>query len=214
MLAKDFILESSLELQERATNNKKFYSDEELFLKLNKAYKEIQKDLPCFIFNETIDIKQGINLYHLKHKALKGISLFVNNIKYKLENVKYTYMSILPSAGNTKEHIYSVVNKELYISKVPSEKANSQGERNKAKANITYYYYKSLTNENDYLTLPLEYLEALRLLFLSFVFEKATRDSKERDLCVHYLKRYEQKKEEIKRYKKDIKSINTTYQRI
>jgi len=197
MLAKDFILESSLELQERATNNKKFYSPEELFLKLNKAYKEIQKDLPCFICNETIDIKQGINLYHLKHKALKGISLFVNNIKYKLENVKYTY--------NTRENIYSIVNKELYISKVPSSKA---------KANITYYYYKGLTNENDYLTLSLEYLEALRLLFLSFVFEKATRDSKERDLCVHYLKRYEQKKQEIKRYRKDIKSINTNYQRI
>jgi len=197
MLAKDFILESSLELQERTTNNKKFWNDKELFLKLNRAYKELQKDLPCFISNENLELKKGINLYHLKYKALKGISLEVDNIKYKLENLKYVY--------NTRENIYSISNKELYIGKIPSHKA---------KANIVYYYFKSLTNENDYLTLPLEYMEALRLLFLSFVFEKATRDSNKRDLNIHYIKLYEQKKEEIKRYRKDIKSINTNYQRI
>jgi len=199
MLAKDFILESSLELQERTQSNKKFWNDEELFLKLNKAYKEIQKDLPCFICNEILDIKKGNTLYHLKHKALKPISLFINNIKYESVVLEYIFDE------GFSENLYNISLKDLHLNKTPTYNT---------KAQVSYYYYKELENENDYLTLPIEYMEALRLLFLSFVFEKAPRDSKQRDLNIHYIKLYEQKKQEIKRYRKNKKSINTNYQRI
>ena len=71
MIARDFILEASLELQEKSKDIK-FWKDEELFIKLARAYRKIQKDLPCFVSNEELDLKEGIDLYNLKNKSKKS----------------------------------------------------------------------------------------------------------------------------------------------
>lgn len=199
MIAKDFILEASLELQERTTTGNKFWKDEELYIKLVRAYREIQVDLPCFISNQAFKIKEGIAEYHTKHYGIKGISLYINNKLYNEQNLGYIFSNI------DKEPIYNLTSRVLTISPVPQKDAIGE---------FTYSYYKELSSENDYITLPLEYMEGLRLLFLSFVFEKSPRNSKERDLAVHYLKRYEAKKDEIKRYRHNKKSVNKTYQRM
>ena len=90
MLAKDFILEASLELQEKNKVDK-FWKDEELFLKLARAYRTIQSDIPCFTSNEKFEVKEGIELYYTKHKAIKGISLYINNYKYVNQDKKYLF---------------------------------------------------------------------------------------------------------------------------
>jgi len=197
MIAKDFILECSYELQEKS-KDKKFWEDTELFIKLQRAYKTLQNDIPCFIANESIDIKEGVNLYNLKFISLKGISLFVNNNKYTEHEKEYIFKNL------NDEKIYNIFHKELLLYPIP---------KNDSKAIITYYYHKELGNENDYITTPIEYEEALRFIFLSYIFEKAPRNSNERDLSIHYLKRYEAKINSLK-IKKNKKSISSSYQRI
>ena len=199
MIARDFILEASLELQEKSKDIK-FWKDEELFIKLARAYRKIQKDLPCFVSNEKLDLKEGIDLYNLKNKSIKAISLYINGIKYTEQIKEYIY------TNTNDEKIFNISDKELLISPTPLV--------SNFKIKATYYYQKDLENENDYITTPIEYEEALRLLFLSYVFEKPPRDMRERDLSIHYLKRYELEKAELKKYKRNTKSVNITYQRI
>lgn len=196
MIAKDFILESSYELQQKAGN--KFWEETELIIKLQRAYKVIQKDLPCFIESEQVSIKEGISLYNLKHIAIKGINLSINNREYKEQEQEELFKN------SSNERLYSLNHKELYISPIPANANNGI---------LTYYYRKELENENDYITTPIEYEEALRLLYLSYVFEKAPKDMTQRDLSIHYLKRYEMQKDSIKSKKKK-KSVNSSYQRI
>ncbi len=197
MLAKDFILEASLELQEKNKVDK-FWKDEELFLKLARAYRTIQSDIPCFTSNEKFEVKEGIELYYTKHKAIKGISLYINNYKYVNQDKKYLF------TNESDEKIFNVQNKEILINPIP--KSDDTGR-------VVYYYLKELENENDYITTPIEYEEAIRLLFFSYIFEKPPRDFKDRDLSIHYLKRYEIKKDEIKK-RVNTKSVNSNYQRI
>lgn len=197
MIAKDFILEGSLELQEKSPDNK-FWKDEELFLKLARAYRTIQSDIPCFTSNEKFEVKEGIELYYTKHKAIKGISLFINNYKYANQEKRYLF------TNEINEKIFSIENREILINPIPKDDDTGQ---------VVYYYLKELENENDYITTPIEYEEALRLLYLSYIFEKPPRDFKDRDLSIHYLKRYEIKRDEIKK-RRNTKSINSNYQRI
>ena len=88
------------------------------------------------------------------------------------------------------EKIFNIQNKEILINPIPKDDDTGQ---------VVYYYLKELENENDYITTPIEYEEALRLLYLSYIFEKPPRDFKDRDLSIHYLKRYEIKRDEIKK---------------
>lgn len=197
MIAKDFILEASYELQEKS-KAKKFWEDPELFIKLQRAYRTIQTDLPCFIANEDIAIKEGIAIYNLKFTAIKGISFFINSKKY-LEQEKENIFKKL-----SDEKLYNLEHKELII--YPTPKCDND-------STIAYFYQKELENENDYITTPIEFEEALRLLFLAYVFEKAPKDMTQRDLSIHYLKRYQTAMELIKR-KKTTKSTSYSYQRM
>lgn len=199
MIAKDFILESYYELKMNLQNkaDSKFWEDRELFLKLARAYRQIQNDLPCFVSNESIDIKEGKSLYYLKHNCIKASYCFIDGRKYHLQEKDEIN-------NNQKSNFYNIQGRELLISHLPKE----------ARANVTYFYQKELSNENDYLTLPLEYEEALRLLYFSYVFEKSPKALQDRDLSIHYLKRYEIKKEELKRKKTKQKFVNFSYQRI
>lgn len=197
MIAKDFILESSFELQEKS-KDKKFWEDTELFIKLQRAYRNIQKDLPCFIESENISIKEGTIVYPLKFIAIKGISFFVNGKKYLEQEKEYIFKNL----GD--ERLYNLSHKELSIYPTPVSDNNGIA---------SYYYQKELENENDYITTPIEYEEALRLLYLAYVFEKAPKDMTQRDLSIHYLKRYQTTLDTLKR-KKTKKSVSNSYQRI
>lgn len=197
MVASDFILEASFELQEK-NQDKKFWNNSELFIKLQRAYKQIQKDLPYFVASEQIDIKQGINLYHLKFRSIKEISFFINDKKYVYEELEELF-------DMPENKIYNISSKQLQISPIPIHDN---------KGIVSYYYLKELENENDYITTPIKYEEALRLLFLAYVFEKAPKDMTQRDLSIHYLKRYESAKELLKRSKKTKKFLTSKYQRI
>lgn len=197
MTAKDFILESSYELQEKS-KDKKFWEDTELFIKLQRAYRNIQKDLPCFMESENISIKEGISLYHIKHTSIKEISLFINDKKYIEHEKEYIFRNI------NDEKLYNLTRKELLIYPIP--KCDNS-------AVISYFYQKELLNDNDFITIPIEYEEALRLLYLAYVFEKAPKDMTQRDLSIHYLKRYQSAKEIINRTKKKRRALSN-YQRI
>lgn len=197
MIAKDFILETSFELQEKS-KDKKFWEDTELFIKLQRAYKNIQTDLPCFIEHSDISIKEGIARYNLKHTAIKGVSFFVNGKKYLEQEKEYIFKNL------NDEKLYNLERKELII--YPTPECDNIGL-------ISYFYQKELENENDYITTPIEYEEALRLLFLAYVFEKAPKDMTQRDLSIHYLKRYQNALDTLKR-KKKIKGVTNSYQRI
>lgn len=197
MTAKDFILESSYELQEKS-KDKKFWEDTELFIKLQRAYRKIQQDLPCFIANADVAIKEGINSYNLKFIAIKGISFFINGKKYSEQEKEYIFKNL------NDEKLFNLSHKELSIYPTPVNDNNGI---------ISYFYQKEIENENDYITTPIEYEEALRLLYLAYVFEKAPKDMTQRDLSIHYLKRYQATLETLKR-KKTKKSATNSYQRI
>lgn len=197
MTAKDFILGSTYELQEK-NKDKKFWDETELFIKLQRAYKEIQKDLPCFIEDEEIAIKEGIRVYNLKFEAIRHISFMINHHPYSFHEKEYIYKNLDHSK------IYNLETKQLLISPTPK------------KCNIgilAYYYIKELLNDNDFITVPYEYEEPLRLLFLSFVFEKAPKDMNQRDLSIHYLNRYKLSIAELKKQRIK-KSVVNKYQRI
>lgn len=197
MIAKDFILETSYELQEKS-KDKKFWEEPELFIKLQRAYRKIQQDLPCFIANEDVAIKEGTNFYFLKFIAIKGVSFFINGKKYLEQEKEYIFKNL----GDEK--LYNISHRELRIYPTPISDNNGI---------ISYYYQKELENDNDYITTPIDYEEALRLLYLAYVFEKAPKDMTQRDLSIHYLKRYKTEMESIKK-KKIKKSTSYSYQRI
>ncbi|MDX9744244.1 MAG: hypothetical protein RBT59_10525 [Arcobacteraceae bacterium] len=195
MTANDFGKTLSFVLNDK---DKKFWSEPELFINLQRAYREIQKELPCFISNENIDIKEGIELYQLKFTAIKNIYLYINGIKYNFEEIQYLN-------ENYNENIYSLSQKQILINKTPLKDGIGK---------IRYFYLKELENENDYITTPLDYEEALRLLTLSYIFEKSPKDATKRDLSIHYLKRYNDKVVLLKDKKQIKKNIKSKYQRI
>ena len=195
MTASDFLKSMSFEIGD---TNKKFWSEPELFIKLQKAYREIQNDLPCFISSEIIDIKEGIELYYLKFSSIKRIDFRVNDTKYSFEELEYINEVY-------QENIYSLTQKQLLINKVPLKDGIGK---------IKYFYLKELENENDFITTPFNYEEALRLLALSYIFEKAPKDSAKRDLSIHYLKRYRDKLDELKNKKQIKRNQKSKYQRV
>jgi len=195
MTANDFGKTLSFVLNDK---DKKFWSEPELFINLQRAYREIQKELPCFISNELIDIKEGIELYQLKFTAIKNIVLYVNDIEYNFEEMRYLN-------ENYNENIYSLSQKQMLINKAPLKGGVGK---------IRYFYLKELENENDYITTPVDYEEALRLLTLSYIFEKSPKDITKRDLSTHYLKRYNDKVISLKYKKQTKKNIKSKYQRI
>lgn len=195
MTANDFEKTLSFVLNDK---DKKFWSEPELFINLQRAYREIQKELPCFISNENIDIKEGIESYQLKFTAIKDIDLYINGIEYNFEEIQYLN-------ENYNENIYSLSQKQILINKAPLKDGIGK---------IRYFYLKELENENDYITTPVDYEEALRLLTLSYIFEKSPKDITKRDLSIHYLKRYNDKVISLKYKKQTKKNIKSKYQRI
>lgn len=193
MKANDFILQTRADLQEKSQH----WKNEELFVKLQRCYIALQFDLPFFITRESVAIKKDKSEYHLLNTPLKNVGLKINSIPYDYIDIENFYTS-------TKEIQYSFDGNKLLISSVPT--ADSTAE-------VAYRYQKALENGNCEIETPSIYNKALRFLFLSDIHEKPTRNTKERDLSVHYLKLYKQEvKEQVINKKSRPKNITSKYQ--
>jgi hypothetical protein len=146
---------------------------------------------------EELNIKKGIDSYHLLYEPVKNIKLTIDTLE-----VPYKELDNLYVKDNTKA--YSLQHQELLLGFAPEVDA---------KAQIIYKHFKVLRDEKCFIELPQKHLEALRLLFMSKIHEKPTRNTKERNLSVHYLNLYERELKSLRIDKKTrAKNIRTKYQ--
>lgn len=196
MLAKDFITQTRIELDEKASEH---WSNEELFIKLQRSYVSLQYDIPFFLSTETVDIKKGITEYYLTYTALKNVGMSIDGTPYTYSDIENFYLSDTPRR-------YTFDENRMLLYPAPLEDAS---------AVVVYRHEKRLENENCHIELPAYQHKALRLLFMSEIHEKPTRNTKERNLSLHYLKLYEAEKVKLKVEKKmRPRNITTNYQRI
>jgi len=194
MRVSDFILQTRTDLQEKSEH----WNDEDLLIKLKRAYVSLQYDLPYFIQREELSIIEGNSEYYLEYEALKNVSLIIDEQEYLFSNVENFYT--VP-----KERTYTFMQNRLLVS---TPKRDS-------KALIFYRHCKMIETLNCFVELPIHYHNALRLLFLSYIQEKPTRNSKERNLSLHYLKLYEKELYKLKKEQKARpKNIKSNYQKV
>lgn len=194
MIAADFITQVRPDLQEKSEH----WSNEELLLKLQRSYIGIQSDLPFFITKETLAIEKGISEYYLQYVPLKNVSFKIGGTR-KLDYVDSENFYI-----SDKQNIYTFDHDKVQLKFTPIDSMSGD---------MVYKYGKELANANCHIEIPIAHYEALRLLFMSKIHEKPTRNTKERNLSTHYLKLYENEIQKIKIAQKMIpKNNKTTYQ--
>lgn len=194
MIAADFITQVRPDLQEKSEH----WSNEELLIKLQRSYTGIQSDLPFFITKETLAIEKGISEYYLQYVPLKNVSFKMGDTR-KLDYVDSENFYI-----SDKQNIYTFDHDKVLLKFTPSNSTSSD---------IVYKYAKHLTNMNCHIEIPVAHHEALRLLFMSKIHEKPTRNTKERNLSTHYLNLYNGEIQKIKLGQKmRPKNNQTTYQ--
>jgi len=195
MKAKDFILQVRADLQEKSEH----WKDEELLIKLQRSYMSLQFDLPFFITKDTLAIKKDISQYQLPFKVLKNVSLYVDDKKYEYNDIENFHITL-------KDRQYTFDEDVLLLNNIPVKDTE---------AKIVYMYEKQLHTMNCEIGIPLNYHKALRLMFLSEIHEKPTRNTKDRNLNTHYLKLYALEVNKLKLGKK-VRPVNITseFQRI
>lgn len=195
MKATDFILQTRVDLQEKSEH----WRDEELLLKLQRAYVSLQFDLPYFIARESVAITEGVQSYYLGFTPLKNVTLSVDGQVLEFTTLENFYVR------NSEAH-YTFDNNMLILGFVPTKAMDGV---------VVYKHAKELANVNCEIEIPITHYKALRLLFLSEIHEKPTRNSKERVLSLHYLKLYEQEMMRLKVLQPmRAKNITSNYQRI
>jgi hypothetical protein len=195
MIVSDFLKILKVDFQEKNAD-KEFWDNPQLLIKIIRAYNKIQNDVPYFISRENLFIKEDITQYHLKHKALEDNSLKIEKSFYKFCESEDFYLY-------EGQAFYTLEKEILTLTKTPIKDST---------ARISYKYAKEIKSENCEIELPSKYNEALRTLTLSYIYEKSKGNSKERDLSVHYLKRYQSEKLILKRSKKYTKNITSNFQ--
>lgn len=195
MTARDFILQTRSDLQEKSEH----WKDEELLVKLQRAYVSLQFDLPCFMARQNIAIIEGKQDYYIDFTPIKNITLSIDSRSLDFTTLENFY-------AITNENSYTFDNNLLLLGFMPTAPLT---------ATLVYKYAKELANENCEVEIPLIHYKALRLLFMSEIHEKPTRNTKERVLSVHYIKLYEQELMRLKIQQKiRAKNITSNYQRI
>jgi hypothetical protein len=126
MKASDFILQIRDDLQEKSQH----WSKESLFIKLQRAYVSLQFDLPFFITNETLEIKEGKSEYNLHFTPLENIGLKINNVAFGYSKPESFYITI-------QERRYTFNERLLIINHIPVKDCNGS---------IVYKYQKELEN--------------------------------------------------------------------
>lgn len=194
MIAADFITQVRPDLQEKSEH----WSNEELLIKLQRSYIGIQSDLPFFIVKDPLVIKKGTKECYLQYVPIKNVSLKIGGTR-KLDYVDSENFYI-----SDKQNIYTFDHDRVLFNFTPMDDVSAE---------IVYKYAKELANKNCHIEIPIAHHEALRLLFMSKIHEKPTRNTKERNLSTHYLKLYEAEKDKIKIGQKlRPKNNQTTYQ--
>lgn len=195
MKANDFIAEIKADLQDKSSQ----WSNELLFVKLQRAYVSLQFDLPYFMAREEIAIVEGISEYDLKYAMIKNMTFFINDVAQTFVGLDEFYKA-------RRVNVYTMHNKEVYLRETPLRDASGY---------ITYKYEKELKTMNCDIELPSIYYEALRLKLLSLIHEKPTRNSKERNLSLHYIKLYGMEVDSIQKSSSvRAKNITSNYQKV
>ena len=195
MRVNDFIIQTRVELQEKSPH----WSDEELFIKLQRSYTALQFALPFFIKKETFVIQKGTSEHYLWVKPEQNIGLSIDGISYEYTDIGHFYV-------NEKLFSYTFDNDRLLFCPSIDKDTN---------ASIVYRYQEQIKTLNCEVAIPQSWYKALRLLFMSEIHEKPTRNTKERNLSTHYLKLYEHELQNLKQ-NQQTRPLNVTsnYQRI
>lgn len=194
MTARDFILQTRSDLQEKSEH----WKDEELLIKLQRAYVSLQFDLPCFIARQSITTIEGKQEYYLNFTPIKNITLSIDSRSLDFTTLENFYIQ-------ANENSYTFDSNLLLLGFVPSTPLV---------VTVVYKFAKELVTENCEIEIPILHYKALRLLFMSEIHEKPTRNTKERVLSVHYIKLYEQELMRLKVQQKiRAKNITSNYQR-
>ena len=195
MRAKDFIIQTRVELQEKSQH----WSDEELFVKLQRSYIALQFALPFFIKKETFVIPKGTSEQYLSVKPEQNIGFSVDGVNYAYTDIGHFYVDEKPFS-------YTFDNDRVLFYPATSKDAN---------AIAVYRYHEEIQTLNCEVAIPHSWYKALRLLLMSEIHEKPTRNTKERNLSTHYMKLYEYELQNLKQ-NQQVRPINVTsnYQRI
>ena len=195
MRAHDFIIQTRVELQEKSQH----WSDEELFVKLQRSYIALQFALPFFIKKETFVITKGTSDFYLSKKPEQNIGLSIDGVNYAYTDIGHFYV-------DEREFTYTFDNDRVLFTPAVSKDVN---------VIAVYRYHEEIKTLNCEVAIPSSWYKALRLLLMSEIYEKPTRNSKERNLSTHYMKLYEYELKTLKQ-NKQVRPINITsnYQRI
>ncbi len=197
MKASDFLILLRAELQEKS----EFHTDPELFAKLQRAYGSLQNDVPYFIHKEHLFIEQGISEYHLEFTPVKNATCHIDGVE-----IPFSGMERIFGHSESGAQAYGFMGDALYLKNAPLKECMGD---------VTYWHARKLETMQCNVELPHTYTEALRLLALSYIYEKPTLNSKQRDLSTHYLRLYMQALRGLVFDKKlRPKNITSKYQRI
>jgi len=195
MRVHDFIIQTRVELQEKSQH----WSDEELFIKLQRSYTALQFALPFFIKKETFVIPKGTSEQYLWAQPTQNIGFSIDGIAYAYKDIGHFYV-------DEQQFSYTFdKDKVLFIPSTPKD----------VNAIAVYRYQEKIETLNCEVSIPQSWYKALRLLFMSEIHEKPTRNTKERNLSTHYLKLYELELQNLKQ-NQQVRPLNVTsnYQRI
>ena len=195
MRAQDFIIQTRVELQEKS----QFWSDEELFVKLQRSYTTLQFALPFFIKKENFIITKGESEFYLQQIPTQNIGFSIDGVSYRYKDIGHFYV-------DEQQFSYTFDRDRLLFYPAAAKDVNGV---------IVYRYQEEIKTLNCEVSIPQSWYKALRLLFMSEIHEKPTRNSKERNLSTHYLKLYEYELQNIKQ-NQHVRVLNVTsnYQRI
>lgn len=179
MRALDFILQTRSDLQEKGEGH---WRDEEMLVKLQRAYKELQRDYPYFRQKESLGILKAEQVYRLDLEPLKNVRLSIDGRKVNYVNPDYL-------DAEAERLAYTFEGHYLRLGFLPA--ADGDGE-------IVYRGLKEIETLNCVLELPSSYDESLSMLFKSKLYEKPPGNSKQRDLNAFYLRLYQQKLKDLR----------------
>ena len=190
-------------VQSELNEKREGWSEDELFVKLQRSYISLQADLPFFMVKENLDIQKDISEYSLLQAPIKDIGLKIDNRIFNY--IDYDNFFLIDRTNN-----YSVDKKYTFDEKVLMIDFTPTVEK---KLEISYRYAKVLLDKNDEIGTPLIYDDALRLRFLANIHEKPIASVDYRDLSLHYLKLYRSEVDLLKTKKKiNVKNIRTKFQ--
>jgi len=196
MKASDFILQTRIELNEKGG---KFWSDEEMLIKLQRSYVSLQFDLPFFIAKESLVIEIGMSEYYLKYAPIKNIKCMVDEKIIEYRDNENFYLS-------NDSYCYTFDGDKILLGFIPKKESEIE---------IVYRYAKHLENGNCEIETPSIFTKALRFLFMSEIYEKPTGNTKDRSLSFDYLKLYDGELRKLRvNNKMRPRNIKSNYQRI